>query len=174
MGGAIGGGFTPVSTDAAQSDDGRFGNHTPYAEFNLYCDPEAAREVLSNNPTLARKTTLTPLDLTHQLIATSETRLGLLFGYGGGGATKGMEPTMEQISPVRRLFFEILTYFAKTYQSVFGFRAGPPTHDPLAVIAAFAPSLFSCHPTEPRSDSDSDEEEVEEKIEEERLSLIHI
>jgi uridine nucleosidase len=53
-----------------------------------------------------------------------------------GGSTES-EP-----STTRRLFHEILTFFAKTYADVFGLTEGPPLHDPLAVAAAFAPELF--------------------------------
>ena len=141
MGGAIGGGFTDAPMGKVKGEGERFGNHTSYAEFNIYCDPEAASEIFSS-PALACKITLIPLDLTHQFVATNEVRFALLFGYGSG--SKGCEPTMEQISNLRRLFFEILTFFAKTYREVFGFHSGPPTHDPLAVVAAFAPHLFGC------------------------------
>ncbi|KAK5728166.1 Uridine nucleosidase 1 [Elasticomyces elasticus] len=138
MGGAIGGGFSEAPMGTIHGEGERFGNHTPYAEFNIYCDPEAARLVFSN-PALARKTILIPLDLTHQFIATSEVQMGLLFGQAKAGKA---ERTMASVTPVRRLFFEILTFFAKTYSDVFGLKTGPPTHDPLAVAATFRPDLF--------------------------------
>lgn len=47
MGGAVGGGFTDAPMGAVDGEGERFGNHTPFAEFNIYCDPEAARAVLS-------------------------------------------------------------------------------------------------------------------------------
>ena len=58
------------------------------------------------------------------------------------------EQTMADVSPVRRLFFEIITFFAKTYADVFGLKAGPPVHDPLAIAATFRPDLFfsALHP----------------------------
>ena len=34
---------------------------------------------------------------------------------------------------IRKLFHEILTYFAKTYSDIFGLTEGPPLHDPIAV-----------------------------------------
>jgi len=135
MGGALGASFTsaPMGTIAGEGE--RFGNITPWAEFNIYCDPEAARALFSN-PTLAGKTTLVPLDLSHQMLATKDVLANLLTGYGN--------PLSQQMtdSLVRKLFNEILTFFAKTYRDVFGLVEGPPLHDPLAVAACFAPDLF--------------------------------
>ncbi|KAK1815804.1 Uridine nucleosidase 1 [Friedmanniomyces endolithicus] len=138
MGGAVGDGFTdaPMGTIAGEGE--RFGNHTPYAEFNIYCDPEAARAIFSN-PALAAKTTLIPLDLTHQFLATSEVQKSLLYGSTQSGLS---DVTSRSVKPVRRLFFEILTFFAKTYADVFGLKEGPPLHDPLAVAVAFRHELF--------------------------------
>jgi len=141
MGGAVGDGFTKAPMGKRQGETGSFGNHTPFAEFNIYCDPEAADAIFSNE-VLAKKTTLIPLDLTHQFLATNQVQLGLLFGFG---REMRNEPTMKDVSTVRRLFFEILTFFARTYAEVFDLTDGPPTHDPLAVAAAFRPSLFYCN-----------------------------
>lgn len=59
-------------------------------------------------------------------------------GFGAlASASAGTE-----VSPVRRLFLEILTFFAKTYADVFGITAGPPLHDPLAVAAVLMPEVF--------------------------------
>ncbi|KAI7088853.1 Inosine/uridine-preferring nucleoside hydrolase [Hortaea werneckii] len=151
MGGCIGDGFTkaPLGTiDGRQ----RRGNWTEFAEFNIYSDPEAARFVFSN-PTLSRKTTLIPLDLTHQFLATEDVKFGLLFG---SQARMRNEPDLSSVSTVRRLFFEVLTFFAKTYAEMFDLRAGPPTHDPLAVAVIFRPDLFYCN-SEGAADSSFDE-----------------
>lgn len=135
MGGAIGGGFSdaPMGTVGGKGGE-RFGNWTPFAEFNVYIDPESAKSIFSNE-TLAAKTTIIPLDLTHQFLASTEVQQRLLYGWTGG--KDGKKP-----SQVRKLFVEILTFFAKTYADVFGLTAGPPLHDPLAVAAAFQPALF--------------------------------
>ncbi|KAK4899692.1 Uridine nucleosidase 1 [Elasticomyces elasticus] len=119
MGGAIGGGFSDAPMGTIHGEE--------------------AAHVVFSNPALARKTILIPLDLTHQFIATSEVQMGLLFGQTTTGKA---ERTMANVTPVRRLFFEILTFFAKTYSDVFGLKTGPPTHDPLAVAATFRPDLF--------------------------------
>lgn len=135
MGGAIGGSFTDAPMGTITGEGERFGNITPYAEFNVYIDPESAKALLGN-VTLAPKTTLVTLDLTHQFLATIEVQKALLHGY------KHMSQDAEPSLP-RKLFIEILTFFAKTYAEVFGITAGPPVHDVLAVAATFAPSLFT-------------------------------
>ncbi|MCJ1313235.1 Uridine nucleosidase 1 [Agyrium rufum] len=81
MGGAIGGGFTDAPMGTLRGEGERFGNVTRWAEFNIYCDPEAAQSIFIN-PILASKTTLIPLDLTHQVLATREVQLSLLHGSG--------------------------------------------------------------------------------------------
>ncbi|QDS73685.1 hypothetical protein FKW77_002978 [Venturia effusa] len=113
-----------------------FGNTTPYAEFNIYCDPEAAHSLFSN-PILAPKTTLIPLDLTHQVLGNEEVMHALRHGYDS------LTPkTAPATSPVRHLFLEILVFFASTYAREFAMTNGPPLHDPIAVAAVFAPELF--------------------------------
>jgi uridine nucleosidase len=85
-----------------------------------------------SSPSLAAKTTLIPLDITHQALATGE--IIRMLRFGGKGEDK---PTA-----IRHLFFEILTFFASTYEREFSMDTGPPLHDPLAVVAALCPSLF--------------------------------
>jgi len=104
-------------------DDSR-GNITPHAEFNIYCDPEAAQSIFSNR-TLSGRITLVPLDTTHTVLATEEVLERLL-----KGGEKG-----EGKNELRRMLYELLTYFCATYARVFNITAGPPLHDPLAVAA---------------------------------------
>ncbi|MCJ1442133.1 MAG: Uridine nucleosidase 1 [Stictis urceolatum] len=120
MGGAVGAGFTAAQMGVVGGEGGRFGNVTPWAEFNVYCDPESAHSLLSN-PVLASKTTLVTLDLTHLVLATPEIQARL-----SGG-------THEAGSELRQMLLDLLTFFANTYSTVFGISAGPPLHDPLAV-----------------------------------------
>jgi uridine nucleosidase len=47
----------------------------------------------------------------------------------------------EKSSLVRKLFYEIVTFFAATYQREFKMPS-PPLHDPVAVAAALAPEIF--------------------------------
>ncbi|KIV88109.1 hypothetical protein PV10_09035 [Exophiala mesophila] len=134
MGGAIGNDFTHVTMgppylDAQGQTHERIGNVTPFAEFNIWADPESARSVLTN-PVLAAKTTLIPLDLTHQAYATAEIQDMLLNGVNG--------PTR-----LRTMFNELLMFFAHTYAEVFGLVEGPPLHDPLAVAVLLADHVDS-------------------------------
>lgn len=109
-----------------------FGNTTRYAEFNIYVDPEAASSIFST-PAIARKTTLIPLDVTHQVLATPAILDMVLHGY----SNEDQGP-----SKLRQLFHEILTFFAETYASELAMTDGPPLHDPLAIAAALCPTLF--------------------------------
>lgn len=120
MGGAVGNGYTDVYMGPEFEFEGkthaRIGNMSPFAEFNIWCDPEAGQTVFGNRE-LAKKTTLITLDMTHQVCATKEVR-EMLLGEG---------------TRLRRMFFELLMFFAETYEREFGLKEGPPLHDPLAV-----------------------------------------
>ncbi|KAL8714247.1 MAG: hypothetical protein Q9220_001976 [cf. Caloplaca sp. 1 TL-2023] len=129
MGGAIGDGFTDAPMGRVQDEGERIGNTTPWAEFNILCDPEAAQSIFSN-PALAAKTTLIPLDLTHQVLATEAVRKKLLHGSSN--------PILEESSSVRQMFHDLLLFFAHTYSNVFGISEGPPLHDPVAVAVILA------------------------------------
>ncbi|ORY12549.1 Inosine/uridine-preferring nucleoside hydrolase domain-containing protein [Clohesyomyces aquaticus] len=138
MGGAVGGGFTNAPMGKVKGEGERFGNWTAYAEFN--CDPEAARFIF-DNPELIPKTTLVPLDLSHQVLCTKTIRHTLLYG-----SDQPLDPstanTSRTPSPLRALFTQITSFFAATYAEVFALTEGPPLHDPLAVAAAIDPSIF--------------------------------
>lgn len=132
MGGAIGGGFCPdvnmgppyVDADGKTQD--RIGNWTPFAEFNIWCDPESAQSIFSN-PVLTPKTVLIPLDLTHQALASDEIQRLLLD-----------DKDKTQSTRLRRMFNDLLMFFQKTYKEVFGLTEGPPLHDALAVAVLLA------------------------------------
>ncbi|KAJ4173759.1 Uridine nucleosidase 1 [Fusarium falciforme] len=113
MGGSIGGGFSDAPLGEVDGHP-RIGNYTPWAEFNILVDPEAAATVFHTKE-IAAKTTIVPLDLSHQVLATPET---------GPGKTT-----------LRTMLVELLYFFAQTYADTFGITAGPPLHDPIAVAA---------------------------------------
>lgn len=92
------------------------------ADIDPQCDPEAAQSVLSN-PILRPKTILIALDLTHQVLATVPIQERVLKTSTSQAATA---------SELRRMLYELLVFFAKTYHTTFGME-GPPLHDPLAV-----------------------------------------
>jgi len=90
---------------------------------------------------LAPKTTLIPLDLSHQVLGTETVRHTLLFGSDEPlDATTA--DTNQTPSPLRALFSQIMSFFAGTYAEVFSITEGPPLHDPLAVSAAVDPAIF--------------------------------
>lgn len=129
MGGAIGSGFSNAPLGAVKGEGERIGNHTRWAEFNIYCDPEAAQSIFSN-PILTPKTTLIPLDVTHQVLASPAVQHLVLHG-------SCFTPS-RSISVLRRLLHDLLIFFAQTYADVFGLIMGPPLHDPLAVAVLLA------------------------------------
>ncbi|KAF2264880.1 nucleoside hydrolase [Lojkania enalia] len=155
MGGAIGNGFTDAPMGKVKGEGERFGNWTAYAEFNLTaygiqmyayhqkCDPEASHFIFSN-PVLNPKTTLIPLDLSHQVLGTKAIRRTLLFGSEQSLDTSTAD-TDRTPSALRALFYQIMTFFADTYAEVFALTEGPPLHDPLAVAAAIHPEIFDDH-----------------------------
>ncbi|KKY21368.1 putative uridine nucleosidase [Phaeomoniella chlamydospora] len=141
MGGAIGNGFTDVPLGPSFHDESgilrsRIGNYTPYAEFNIWCDPESA-ESLFINPALARKTMIAPLDLTHQAFANKDIQHIVMYGEKRHVFLKTSDERPKP-TKLRQMFHELLMFFAKTYADVFDLKEGPPLHDPLAVAFIFA------------------------------------
>lgn len=97
------------------------GNTGARAEFNIQCDPEAARIVLESGLPLY----MIPLEVTHSALVTPEViamlrEKALLHPEGEEHANR---------------IEALLTFFAKTYKKVFEFDH-PPLHDPCAVWAA--------------------------------------
>jgi len=96
------------------------GNTTPYGEFNIVTDPEAADIVLRSGLPL----TMIGLNVTHQALATEE----VIAEFLALGTRLGV------------ICAELMTFFASTYRRVFGFEH-PPVHDPIAVAAVLDPSI---------------------------------
>jgi len=96
------------------------GNTTPYGEFNIVTDPEAADIVLRSGLPL----TMIGLNVPHQALATEE----VIAEFLALGTRLGV------------ICAELMTFFASTYRRVFGFEH-PPVHDPIAVAAVLDPSI---------------------------------
>lgn len=96
------------------------GNRTPYAEFNIWMDPEAADVVLKSNLPL----TMCGLDVTHQALVTKEifARLERM--------DTGLSNTV----------IGLLKFFAQTYDEVFEM-PDPPLHDPVAIAVLIDPTV---------------------------------
>jgi pyrimidine-specific ribonucleoside hydrolase len=100
------------------------GNTTPAAEFNIYVDPEAAREVFESGLPI----TMSGLDATHQ-----------------AGAGPGERERLRATGDVGGVVAGFLDFFAATYERTFGFDA-PPLHDPVAVAVVLEPDLLKTRP----------------------------
>lgn len=100
------------------------GNTTPAAEFNVYVDPEAAREVFESNLPI----TMCGLDVTHQ---------------AGAGPTE--RERLRSLGELGNVVAELLEFFASTYREIYGFDS-PPLHDPVAVASVIEPGLLETRP----------------------------
>ncbi|KAK6202703.1 uridine nucleosidase [Scheffersomyces amazonensis] len=99
----------------------KLGNVTEFAEFNFHTDPHAANHVIQE---LSSKIILSPLNLTHQVIATKQIRKRI---YNARERTRN--------SSFREIFFGILTFYSEAYARKYGIIDGPPIHDPVAVYS---------------------------------------
>ena len=68
------------------------------------------------------------MDLSHLVLADTAVQQTIL---NGTGASTAPPPSLRP--NIRQLFYEILLFFAHTYNEVFGLTRGPPLHDPIAV-----------------------------------------
>src|SRR4028118_1345599 len=100
------------------------GNTTPAAEFNIYVDPEAAREVFESGLQI----TMSGLDVTHQ-----------------AGANRAERDRLRGLGGIGEVVAGSLDFFAATYERSFGFDA-PPLHDPVAVAAILEPGVPQTRP----------------------------
>ncbi|MCL4078301.1 nucleoside hydrolase [Coriobacteriia bacterium Es71-Z0120] len=96
------------------------GNDTPYAEFNIRVDPEAADIVFRSGVPV----TMCGLNVTHQALATPDI----------------MERLRSLGTRVGDLCAELLAFFSDSYRRTWGF-ASPPVHDPVAVARVVDPSV---------------------------------
>ncbi|PXY37779.1 nucleoside hydrolase [Prauserella flavalba] len=99
------------------------GNVTPYAEANVYVDPEAAAIVFAAEVPV----TMCGLNVTHHALVTPE----VVARFEGLAGALG------------RTCVELMTFFGSTYRRLFGFEA-PPLHDPVAVARVLDPALVRC------------------------------
>lgn len=98
------------------------GNITPAAEFNIYVDPEAARDVLASGV----KITMMPLDVTHKAL-TSRARVQAFRDLG---------------SRVGNFTADMLDFFERFDVEKYGSEGGP-LHDPCVIAYLIQPELFS-------------------------------
>jgi inosine-uridine nucleoside N-ribohydrolase len=98
------------------------GNITPAAEFNIYCDPQAARAVFRSHCTK----TLVPLDVTNRVILTLDV----------------LDQLPNESTKVGRFLRKILPPAFRAYRQEFGLE-GIRVHDAVALSALTHPHLFT-------------------------------
>ncbi|KJA15877.1 hypothetical protein HYPSUDRAFT_1066593 [Hypholoma sublateritium FD-334 SS-4] len=96
------------------------GNRSAAAEFNILCDPHAAQMVL-NAPI---KTTMMPINVTHTAIVTEAIHRELLSPGSSLDLTAAAD-FPKASSNLRHTLSTLISYFANSYKSTFGFNDGP-------------------------------------------------
>jgi inosine-uridine nucleoside N-ribohydrolase len=95
------------------------GNITPAAEFNIWCDPEAAQRVFSSG----LEVTMIGLDVTHRAI------LG-----------PAQDRRFRQAGRIGTFVAELNAFFTRYHQATYGWD-GAPIHDAVAVARVIRPEL---------------------------------
>lgn len=102
-----------------------FGNVTPAAEFNIYCDPEAAHVVFTSGIPIK----MLGINVTHQVLATPDLRAKIR----GFGSVTGTHVA------------DMLDFYSSRETAYTGLEGGS-MHDPLAVAALVAPEVLVFEP----------------------------
>ena len=98
-----------------------YGNVTAAAEFNIYCDPEAAASVFGSGARIR----MCGLNLTHQFKVSDET----------------LKPLQQSDGDIAGFAEPLLRFLLGRMEELTG-RRDAPLHDPCAVMAATHPHLF--------------------------------
>jgi inosine-uridine nucleoside N-ribohydrolase len=106
------------------------GNVTPAAEFNIWCDPEAADRVFSSGLDV----TMVGLDVTHQARV--------------GPAHAGR---LRAAGRVGKMVAELLDFYVRFHREAYGWD-GSPIHDAVALAYTFRPELLETRRTGVRVD----------------------
>jgi inosine-uridine nucleoside N-ribohydrolase len=101
------------------------GNRTPAAEFNIWCDPEAARRVFESGIDV----TMIGLDVTHQALLRDADGEALRSSGAAG-----------------RLAAELLDFYGRFHRHAYPELGGSPMHDPVAVAHVVWPDLLQTAP----------------------------
>ncbi|MFC4401716.1 nucleoside hydrolase [Gracilibacillus xinjiangensis] len=101
---------------------GSYGNWTPAAEFNIYVDGEAAKVVFESGIPIR----MFGLDITHQVLATSET----------------VNELRVMKNKVADFIAELFIFFIQAYKDHFDFDGGP-IHDACTIAHLIDPTIFT-------------------------------
>lgn len=101
------------------------GNVTPSAEFNIYVDPHAAHIVFTSGI----QQTLIPLDITHQVLTTSQ----------------HLDAFRAMNTPIGHAVADLLAFYGKAELERFDGK-GSPLHDPCVIAYLIRPDLFTSEP----------------------------
>ncbi len=110
------------------------GNVTPAAEFNIWCDPEAADRVFMSGLDV----TMIGLDVTHQALVGPD-HAGRLRAAGRVGS----------------MVAELLDFYGRFHRETYGW-AGSPIHDAVAMAHAFRPGIVETVRTGVRVDCEGE------------------
>jgi purine nucleosidase len=131
------------------------GNTTPVSEWNIHCDPEAARAVLAawqaavDADETVPRALLLGLDVTEQARLTTDDVVALA-RRAGSRPDDSLDPGRDPLSPERRSVASnpVIRLLADALRCYFEFHArydgfyGAFVHDPLVVAAALDPGLI--------------------------------
>lgn len=102
-----------------------FGNIMPFAEFNIYCDPEAAHVVFTSGIPIK----MVGVNVTHQVLALPKYRAAI-----------------RSMGTVTSTHVADMLDFYSEHETLLTGLAGGSMHDPLAVAALVAPDVLSFEP----------------------------
>jgi uridine nucleosidase len=157
MGGGVGLGNRSAVAGGSPFCHWGWNTNRNFSEYNILCDrephsvihcrkyrnltqPQAeASQIVLDFP--VRKTMI-PINVTHQAILTRSIHSRLLSPHAQQSEPSASLP--KPLTPLRRTLSTMLTYFADTYKSTFGFEDGPPLHDALTIAYIVRPDIFQC------------------------------
>ena len=99
------------------------GNFTPAAEFNIWCDPEAAQAVFTSGV----EVTMVGLDVTHKAILGPK-----------------VEERLRALGRIGSVVAELNVFFSHFHRATYGWN-GAPIHDAVAVTHLVRPDLMKTH-----------------------------
>ena len=99
------------------------GNFTPAAEFNIWCDPEAAQAVFASGLDV----TMVGLDVTHKAVLGPE-----------------IEERLRAVGRIGSFVAELNAFFSHFHRATYGWN-GAPIHDAVAVTHLVRPDLMETH-----------------------------